>query len=115
MQNTENLVSVDAYKNEALYPIEPSNHESWQIIAAVENVYNLYLTFEWLQNCCVKKARRNGGYLDYTRLVESSTMRKLVNSASSLYNGVSREEKRDARRVLATRIFEGVAVEIGMV
>lgn len=56
MQNTENLVSVDAYKNEALYPIEPSNHESWQIIAAVENVYNLYLTFEWFAELLRQKS-----------------------------------------------------------
>lgn len=46
----------------------------------VMNYRELYLTFEWLQNCCIKKAKR-GIELQFDHLKNSATVRRLAGLA----------------------------------
>lgn len=75
----------------------------------VENVTDLYLTFEWLQNACIKKYKKFGG-LDLELLVNSSTMKQITRNArkyAARYDErYTMQDDLQARRRLARVIFE---------
>lgn len=74
------------------------------------NTREIYVFIEWLENCLVKRLRKGKAVLVET-LAESSTIKKIVCSASKLlweYDGrkATNSDKRAARAMLAEQIVE---------
>lgn len=101
-----NLTTSETFKNW----IDSNNASVNALAMYVEDVRELFLGFEWLQNCCIKKFAKFGG-LDMEVLVNSSYMKSVTRNArkyaarrnSEHYN---MEDDKRARVFLARRIFE---------
>lgn len=74
----------------------------------VNNVRELYVTFEWLANCCIKKANK-GVNIDANVLANSSTMKSITRAArkygAKYGEQYTMQDDRQAREMLANSII----------
>lgn len=76
----------------------------------VNNVYNIYLVFEWLVNCVTKRVNK-GLEVSPERLLKSSTVYQIARMAAAAvyeYDGEkpTREEKKELRQWLTDYVIE---------
>ena len=104
-----NLVTPENFQNWKTFQAEQNNVEKNGIYSIVQKVTNIYLSFEWLQNCCIKQFKKFGG-LDLAYLVESSTLKSITREARKYAAGIGEnytmKDDHDARVLLSSEIYE---------
>lgn len=93
---------VDAWRESAGAPRTAND-----LALCVVNDWNIYRSYSWLLNCCLKQFRKFGGLdLDYLR--DSSHLKAITREARKRYGG-DMEDDREARGFLAGHVLEEVA------
>lgn len=80
------------------------------IIIYALNSREIYLTYEWLENCVCKRMK-SGQACTVEHLAECATLKKIVRESSKIVkefdgNTPTNEDKRSARYELAARIID---------
>ena len=87
-------------------PVERT-HEGNNICIYAMNDRDAYCSFEWLANCVAKKAKRLG-YIDETKLYESSTFKAITRDIRKRYGAGTMVDDRSGRYDLLEHIYEHV-------
>ena len=87
-------------------PVERT-HEGRNICIYVMNDRESYCSIEWLANCVAKKAKKLG-YIDETKLYESSTFKAITRDIRKRYGAGTMVDDRSGRYELLEHIYEHV-------
>ena len=87
-------------------PVERT-HEGRNICLYVMNDRVAYYNLEWLANCIAKKAKRLG-YIDETKLYDSSTFKDITRYIRKRYGAGTMADDRSGRYELLEHIYEHV-------
>ena len=87
-------------------PVERT-HEGRNICIYVMNDRESYCSLEWLANCVAKKAKRLG-YIDESKLYESSTFKAITRDVRKRYGAGTMVDDRSGRYELLEHIYEHV-------
>lgn len=87
-------------------PVERT-HEGRNICIYAMNDRESYCSLEWLANCVAKKAKRLG-YIDETKLYESSTLKAITRDIRKRYGAGTMVDDRSGRYELLEHIYEHV-------
>ena len=87
-------------------PVERT-HEGRNICIYVMNDRESYCSLEWLANCVAKKAKRLG-YIDESKLYESSTFKAITRDVRKRYGAGTMVDDRSGRYELLKHIYEHV-------
>ena len=87
-------------------PVERT-HEGNNICIYAMNDRDAYCSFELLANCIAKKAKRLG-YIDETKLYESSTFKAITRDIRKRYGAGTMVDDRSGRYDLLEHIYEHV-------
>ena len=87
-------------------PVERT-HEGNNICIYAMNDRDAYCSFELLANCIAKKAKRLG-YIDETKLYESSTFKAITRDIRKRYGAGTMADDRSGRYELLEHIYEHV-------
>ena len=87
-------------------PVERT-HEGRNICIYVMNDRESYCSFELLANCVAKKAKRLG-YIDETKLYDSSTFKAITRDIRKRYGAGTMVDDRSGRYELLEHIYEHV-------
>ena len=87
-------------------PVE-STHEGNNICIYAMNDRESYCSIEWLANCIAKKAKRLG-YIDETKLYDSSTLKAITRDIRKRYGAGTMADDRSGRYELLEHIYEHV-------
>ena len=87
-------------------PVERT-HEGRNICIYAMNDRESYCSIEWLANCVAKKAKRLG-YIDESKLYESSTFKAITRDVGKRYGAGTMVDDRSGRYELLEHIYEHV-------
>ena len=87
-------------------PVERT-HEGRNICIYAMNDRESYCSLEWLANCVAKKAKRLG-YINETKLYESSTFKAITRDIRKRYGAGTMVDDRSGRYELLEHIYEHV-------
>lgn len=87
-------------------PVERT-HEGNNICIYAMNDRELYCSLEWLANCVAKKAKKLG-YIDETKLYDSSTLKAITRDIRKRYGAGTMADDRSGRYELLEHIYEHV-------
>lgn len=87
-------------------PVERTN-EGNNICIYAMNDRDSYCSLEWLANCVAKKAKRLG-YIDETKLYDSSNLKAITRDIRKRYGACTMEDDRAGRYELLDHIYEHV-------
>ena len=87
-------------------PVERT-HEGRNICIYVMDDRDSYCSLEWLANCLAKKAKRLG-YIDESKLYESSTFKAITRDVRKRYGAGTMVDDRSGRYELLEHIYEHV-------
>ena len=87
-------------------PVERT-HEGRNICIYAMNDRESYCSLEWLANCVAKKAKRLG-YIDETKLYDSSTLKAIIRDIRKRYGAGTMVDGRSGRYELLKHIYEHV-------
>ena len=87
-------------------PVERT-HEGNNICLYVKNDRESYCSLEWLVNCVAKKAKRLG-YIDETKLYDSSTLKAITRDIRKRYGAGTMADDRSGRYELLKHVYEHV-------
>ena len=92
-------------------PVERT-HEGRNICIYVMNDRESYCSIEWLANCVAKKAKKLG-YIDETKLYDSSTFKAITRDIRKRYGAGTMADDRSGRYELLEHIYEHVQAVLG--
>lgn len=87
-------------------PVERT-HEGRNICIYAMNDRESYCSLEWLANCVAKKAKRLG-YIDESKLYDSSTLKAITRDIRKRYGAGTMVDDRSGRYELLEHIYEHV-------
>lgn len=87
-------------------PVE-CTHEGRNICLYAMNDRDSYCSLEWLANCVAKKAKKLG-YIDETKLYDSSTFKAITRDIRKRYGTGTMADDRSGRYELLEHIYEHV-------
>lgn len=87
-------------------PVERT-HEGNNICIYAMNDRDSYCSLEWLANCVAKKAKKLG-YIDETKLYDSSTLKAITRDIRKRYGAGTMVDDRSGRYELLKHIYEHV-------
>ena len=87
-------------------PVERT-HEGRNICLYAMNDRDSYCSLEWLANCVAKKAKRLG-YIDETKLYDSSTLKAITRDIRKRYGAGTMADDRSGRYELLKHVYEHV-------
>ena len=87
-------------------PVERT-HEGRNICLYAMNDRESYCSLEWLANCVAKKAKKLG-YIDESKLYESSTFKAITRDVRKRYSAGTMADDRSGRYDLLEHIYEHV-------
>ena len=87
-------------------PVERT-HGGRNICLYVMNDRESYCSLEWLANCVAKKAKKLG-YIDETKLYDSSTLKTITRDIRKRYGAGTMADDRSGRYELLEHIYEHV-------
>ena len=82
-------------------------HEGNNICIYAMNDRESYCSLEWLANCVAKKAKRLG-YIDETKLYNSSTLKAITRDIRKRYGAGTMVDDRSGRYELLKHVYEHV-------